>query len=176
MSRVIRPATLADVGAIVDLAQSAYRGESSRGGWTTEADLLSGRRTDDAMVAALVAAPRSTVLVAVGDSDGLEGCVHVEASGAPAHLGLLAVTPAQQAAGLGRVLLATAEAHARELWAAGVIALEVIHQRRELIAWYERRGYRLTGATAPFPAHDPRFGRPLADDLHFVLLEKPLAG
>ncbi len=174
MSRVIRPASPADVDAIVALAQSAYRGESSRRGWTTEAHLLDGRRTNAAMVGALLDAPRSAILVAA-NADTLEGCVHVEAAGAPAHLGLLAVSPALQARGLGRELLAAGEAQVRDAWGARAIALEVIHQRVELIDWYERRGYHRTGATASFPSHDARFGVPLTADLHFVVLEKPLA-
>ena len=174
MSRVIRPAKPADVDAIVALAQSAYRGELSLSGWTTEAHLLKGRRTNAAMVGALLDAPRSAILVAA-DGDTLEGCVHVEAAGAPAHLGLLAVSPARQARGLGRELLAAGEKRARVAWGASAIALEVIHQRVELIAWYERRGYHRTGATAAYPSHDERFGVPLTSDLHFLVLEKRLA-
>ena len=174
MPRLIRPATPADVDAIVALAQSAYRGPSSRLGWTTEAHLLDGQRTDAAMVGELLRASRSVILVAP-EGETLAGCVHVDAAGAPAHLGLLAVSPTRQAAGLGRDLLAAGEAHARAAWGALAIEIEVIHQRSELIAWYERRGYRRTGAVAAFPAHDPRFGRPLADDLHFVVLQKPLS-
>jgi hypothetical protein len=52
--------------------------------------------------------------------------------------------------------------------------MTVIQVRDTLIAWYERRGYSLTGETKPFPYGDDRFGRPLRNDLHFVVLEKTL--
>jgi len=52
--------------------------------------------------------------------------------------------------------------------------MTVIRQRPELIAWYERRGYRLTGERRSFPYGDERFGQPNRDDLEFVVLEKTL--
>ena len=175
MTLVIRSAVAEDAAHIAALAQSAYRGEASRRGWTTEADLLDGQRIDAAMVGDLVARPHSAILLACEGERELVACVHVEARGEAAHLGLFAVSPERQGSGLGRRLLAYAEGYVRRTWGAAVVELDVIHQRGELIAWYERRGYRLTGTTAPFPAHDPRFGRPRAADLHFVTLAKRLA-
>lgn len=168
----LREATPADVEEVVALVQSAYRGEESRAGWTTEADLLDGQRTDAAALEAIVAAPSSQLLLAV-DDEGLLGCCAVEDHGEHWYFGTFAVRPAGQARGTGSALLADAE---RRAGAAGASALEltVIHARVDLIAWYERRGYTRTGETRPFPYEDKRFGLPRRDDLHFVVLTKPL--
>lgn len=173
---VPRPATDDDVAAVVALVQSAYRGDASRAGWTTEADLLDGRRADDEMVQALLSAPGSTVLVldgAPGDS-GLLACCHVqERADGSCYVGMLAVRPDAQARGLGRVMLGAAEARAL---AAGADRLEmtVIAQRAELIAWYERLGFADTGERSPFPYGDDRFGLPLRPDLEFRHLARQL--
>lgn len=170
----IRPATPADVPALLDLVTSAYRGDSARRGWSHEADLLDGQRTDVEALSDLIAAPRSAILLAFRDAD-LVGCVQVtEPKPNSAYLGLLSVRPDLQAAGLGRALIATAEKYAREALGATEMEMTVIRQRTELIAWYERRGYRLTGEERPFPTTDPRFGLPRRDDLAFVVLAKPL--
>jgi GNAT superfamily N-acetyltransferase len=89
------------------------------------------------------------------------------------YLGLLTVRPDLQKRQLGRNLLAAAEEFARERGARR-IRMGVVHVRETLIAWYQRRRYALTGETELFPYHDERFGRPLRDDLHFVVLEKAL--
>ena len=173
MSDRIRPARLADVAALHALVEGAYRGDSARRGWTHEADLLDGQRTDVESLSALLAMPAQTVLLAETDQ-GLAGCVNVADLGGRAYLGMLSVDPARQGGGLGRRLVAEAEALARRRGAT-VMEMTVISRRVELIAWYERRGYRLTGRRVPFPVHDPRFGIPLCEDLEFVVLEKRLA-
>lgn len=171
-----RPATDDDVAAVVALVQSAYRGDASRAGWTTEADLLDGQRADDEMVRALLSAPGSTVLVldgAPGDGGPLACCHVQERADGSCYVGMLAVRPDAQARGLGRVMLGAAEARAR---AAGADRLEmtVIAQRAELIAWYERLGFADTGERSPFPYGDDRFGLPLRPDLEFRHLARPL--
>ncbi|MGH3745023.1 MAG: GNAT family N-acetyltransferase [Mycobacteriales bacterium] len=168
----LRQAGPADVDTVVALVQSAYRGEASRAGWTTEAHLLDGQRTDATALADLLAAPASQLLLAVEDGTIL-GCFALEERGARWYFGTFAVRPAGQARGTGSALLAEAERLART---AGAVALEltVIHARTDLIAWYERRGYARTGETRPFPYGDERFGRPRRDDLEFVVLEKAL--
>jgi ribosomal protein S18 acetylase RimI-like enzyme len=171
----IRRATPADVPAVVALVESAYRGDGSRAGWTTEADLLDGQRTDAGSVAAAVASARSCILVAVGEDDAILACCELEDYGsATAHFGMFAVRPDRQGAGLGRLLLGAAEQEARTAYGAVTLEMTVIAQRAELIDWYERRGYRRTGETRPFPYGDDRFGLPRRVDLHFVVLEKPL--
>ena len=175
MSLSIRPATPADIPSLHALIEGAYRGDSARRGWTHEADLLDGQRTDEAALAEIVADPAQTILLAL-DDEGLRGCVHLKPAGPGiVSLGMLAVDPARQAGGLGRALIAAAEEHAGQAMGATTIEMTVIHRRDELIAWYQRRGWRLTGERRPFPTTDPRFGIPRRSDLAFVVLEKALA-
>jgi ribosomal protein S18 acetylase RimI-like enzyme len=164
-----------DVPAIVDLVESAYRGESSRAGWTTEADLIDGRRTDAEAIAAVLAGPASTMLVAEADGQ-LVGCCQLENQPPGVYFGMFAVRPGRQGQGWGRQILAEAERLARDEWSAGTMVLSVLAQRPDLIAWYERRGYRRTGQTRPFPYGNTRFGVPKRPDLSFAVLAKPLTG
>jgi GNAT superfamily N-acetyltransferase len=170
-----RTAGLADVSAVVALVESAYRGDSGRRGWTTESDLLDGRRTDTSDVAALVSRPGSQILLLEHDGRLLASC-HLERQGEAAYFGMFAVDPSLQAAGLGKLLLGEAEQIAREAWHCRAMEMTVIVQREELIAWYQRRGYRRTGNYKPFPYGDERFGIPRRDDLRFEVLTKDLAG
>lgn len=171
----LRAAVPADVAAVVALVNSAYRGDSSRAGWTTEADLLGGQRVDAAGLLDLIAAPQAVVLVHEADGH-VVACCHLERRGNTTCIGMLTVQPARQGSGLGRQLLAAAEAWAVTAFAARSMLMTVIAQRAELIAWYERRGYRRTGRTEPFPYGDERFGLPQRPDLVFVVMEKALAG
>ena len=171
--RTVRTARPADVAALVDLVESAYRGERSRAGWTTEADLLAGQRTDRDMVAEAVSSPGGTVLV-VEDGTEIVACCHLERRDDHVYFGMFAVAPGRQGGGLGRDLLAQAERHAREQWHSGEMRMTVITQREDLIAWYERRGYVRTGELSPFPYGDERFGVPLRPDLAFETLRKKL--
>ncbi|GAB2325481.1 GNAT family N-acetyltransferase [Streptomyces griseoincarnatus] len=168
-----RDATDADVDALVELIESAYRGESSRTGWTTEADILHGQRTDREAVLEVVEAPDSRLLT-VEREGRIVACCQLEHRGDHAYFGMFAVSPALQGAGLGRTVIAEAERQAREGWDVTEMHMTVITVREDLIAWYERRGYRRTGKTAPFPYGDERFGVPQRDDLEFELLVKEL--
>ena len=170
-----RTATREDVDAVVDLVESAYRGPASRRGWTTEAGLLEGQRVDRDMLLEVLGRPATEVVVAHLDGV-LVGCCELERPDRPGgavHLGMFAVDPEQQAGGLGRAVLEHGERLAAE-WGAGSVELSVIEQRSELIAWYERRCYRSTGRHEEFPYGDERFGRPVRDDLRFVVLAKRL--
>ena len=168
-----RDATAADVPAIVALVQSAYRGEDSRAGWTTEADVLDGQRIDPEGVAEAIARPDSRVLLA-GRGDALLACAHIEKRGTDGYFGMFAVSPGLQNGGIGRQVLAEAERRVVADFGCTRLRMTVIDLREELIAWYERRGYRRTGEHAPFPYGDERFGIPRRDDLRFEWLEKDL--
>ena len=169
----LEPATAADVPPLHALVESAYRGESARRGWSHEADLLDGQRTDQAALQAMIADPSQHLLV-FRDNDRLRACVALTDKGhGLAYLGMLTVDPHHQSGGLGKLILSAAEDHALAFGATRM-EMTVIAQRRELIAWYERRGYRATGERRPFPSHDPRFGLPRRDDLEFMVLEKRL--
>jgi GNAT superfamily N-acetyltransferase len=171
-----RPATPDEVGDVVALVESAYRGESSKAGWTTEAGLLAGQRTDADALREIVESAHARLLLAIDASSGeVLGCCQLERREAGiAYFGTFAVRPGQQGGGVGRRLLAEAERQARDDWGAQAMEMTVIAQREELIAWYLRRGYLATGATRPFPYGDERFGKPLRPDLEFSVLVKPL--
>ena len=167
-----RDATVADVPAIVGLVTSAYRGEASRIGWTTEADLLDGERIDPGVLRADIERPRSRVLLVERDG-ALVACAHVAVEDGAGYFGMFAVRPDLQGAGLGNALLLEAERVVRDEWMLAALRMTVIDVRDELIAWYERRGYRRTGIRKPFPYGDTRFGVPRRDALRFEVLEKP---
>ena len=168
-----RAATPADIDAVVALVESAYRGEVSRAGWTTEADLLDGRRTGPDEIAQVIARERSRLLLA--EEDGvLVACAHIAIEDGLGYFGMFSVQPSRQGGGLGKQVLAEAERIVRDEWRCDCLRMTVIDVRDELIAFYERRGYRRTGILKPFPYGDARFGLPRRDDLRFEVLEKSL--
>ena len=166
------PASLNDAKEIVDLVNSAYRGEGSKQGWTTEADLLDGIRTDEDAIKEIITLPHSVILLCYNDAGTLIGCVHLQQQDHEVYLGMLTVRPQLQGAGIGKKLLRSAEAWARNV-GADAISMTVISIRTELIAWYERHGYIRTGDTKPFPSSDARFGIP-KQPLTFFVLKKEL--
>ena len=165
-----RPATAADAPALTYLINRAYRSEASQAGWTTEGHLLDGPRIDQATLLDMLAT-QPAVLLQAELAGRLAGCVYLEPQGNYLYLSMLAVAPEAQAHGLGRQLLAQAEAHARQA-GCRIIKMSVLAQRTELLAWYERQGYRRTGASEPFP-DTTRFGRP-RQPLTLLSLEKAI--
>lgn len=175
--KAVRIATVQDAEAVSALVHSAYRSEESRTGWTTEADLVGGQRTDRDMVAELITRPSSVVLLALasqGPDSPLLACCHLERHGSSAHLGMFAVRPGQQGSGVGRMMLDAAASWAQDTWGAQTLELTVLDRRPELIAWYQRRGFVLTGEQQPFPSHDPRFGTPRYPDLALLGMRRVL--
>ncbi|NII10056.1 GNAT family N-acetyltransferase [Oleiagrimonas sp. C23AA] len=170
-----RAANVDDIEAIVALVQSAYRGDVSRQGWTTEADILDGQRIDPALLRKDIERADSRVLLAERDGE-LVACCHVEKRPDAGYFGMFAVRPGLQGSGLGRRVLAQAEHVLADELGVSQVRMTVIDVREELIAWYERRGYVRTGQFAPFPYGDERFGIPRRDDLRFTWLSKSLAG
>ena len=168
-----RTATVDDIDAIVALVTSAYRGDSSRVGWTTEADILDGARIDPAVLRQDILRDRSLVLLVEQDG-ALVACAHVADEDGAGYFGMFSVSPTLQGGGIGKTVLAEAERIAATEWALPLMRMTVIDVRNELIAFYERRGYRRTGVSKPFPYGDERFGVPLRQDLRFEVLEKPL--
>ncbi|QWF18397.1 GNAT family N-acetyltransferase [Lysobacter capsici] len=172
-----RAATPADTDAVVALVESAYRGDSGRRGWTTEADILDGRRTGPDEIESVLAKPKGMILIAErADASGeLLACAHiaVEDDGS-GYFGMFSVNPSLQGGGIGKRVLAEAERVAREQWNLTLIRMSVINVREELIEFYVRRGYERTGRFEPFPYGDARFGLPKRDDLSFEILEKKL--
>jgi len=165
----IQIATIADASSINALVNSAYRGDSSKQGWTTEADLLDGTRIDEVSVKELIQRPDITVLKYV-ENNSLLGCVELRQDKGKLYLGMLSVKPNTQGKGIGKKLMAAAEDHAKSL-GIKTIFMTVISVRKELIEWYVRHGYRLTGEKKPFVVPDARWGIP-KQKLEFVVLEK----
>jgi ribosomal protein S18 acetylase RimI-like enzyme len=171
---MLEPAREADVPIIVDLVNQAFRGRGDDQSWNVE-DFIEGPRIDEAAVRDDIEEDLVHLLVHRDAADGrLVATVRLEPSGGGTwHLGMLSVAPDQQARQLGRRVMEVAEAFVRGQGGRRV-RLSVVDCRETLIAWYIRRGYRLTGETMPFPYDDQRFGRPLRNDLAFVMLEKTL--
>ena len=178
---MVRPAQVSEAAEIADLVNSAYRGESSRFGWTTEADYLDGARITVARTEEMIRPEfGQTILVlreGADDSLPIIACVYLEKSESNGqlgcYLGMLTVNPKMQDRGLGRLMLDHAETFARN-WGATKMTLGVIQLRGTLMAWYERRGYRRTDSIQAFPYDQPELGLPKRPDLHFIMFEKKL--
>ena len=165
-------ATSEDISVLVPLINSAYRGEGSKKGWTTEADLLQGAlRTDITYLTELLRNPEAIMLKFHDENDKITGCVYLEKFPRGIYLGMLTVSPEQQAEGIGKKLLFAAENFAKENNCFGIF-MNVISIRSELIAWYERHGYKKTGETKALTI-DTKFGKP-TQPLEFVIMEKLL--
>ncbi len=174
---LLNPAVEDDYEQIVDLANLAFRGTGVGASWNSEADFIAGQRLDESLLREdLATKPDAQLLTYREDPAGaLLGTVWLEPKEDGVwYLGLLTIRPDLQKKQMGRTLLAAAEGFAKER-GAHRIRMSVVNVRKPLIAWYERRGYILTGETQPFPYGDERFGRPLRDDLHFVLLERNIS-
>jgi ribosomal protein S18 acetylase RimI-like enzyme len=180
-----RRAVHADTDALVALVESAYRGDASRAGWTTEADFLEGRRTGPDDIQACIDRDHSLILIAEEALPNMAGspaegayqilaCAHVAIEDGAGYFGMFSVRPTLQGGGVGKAMLAEAERIAREEWQLSSMRMTVIDIRDELIAFYVRRGYQRTGILKPFPYGDERFGVPQRDDLRFEILEKSL--
>jgi len=161
----------ADIDKIVTLVDSAYRGDSSRAGWTTEADFIDGQRTERQEIIEILERSASTILLCEDDGQ-LVATVQLNKSADKAYLGMFAVDPQRQATGLGIKLLNQAENFVQKEWNSGSMRMLVISIRKELISWYQRHGYNKTGSTKPFPYGETRFGIPKRDDLVLEILEK----
>ncbi len=180
-SYLIVPAVRDDLEEVAAMVNSAYRGDTARQGWTHEAELIEGRRTDVRSLAEEITAPDPSTILILREAPGapILACVLLQRyrdadEVTRCHLAMLTGRPAAQNRGLGRLMVEQAEDHARHLGCL-VVDLTVIHLRSELLAWYERRGYRRTGRTRPFPYGDERVGVPTRADLHFLELQKPLS-
>ena len=168
----ISTAERADIPALISLLNSAYRGEASKEGWTTEANLLKGnQRMDRETLTEHMGRPDALILKYSGTENNIQGCVFLQKKKSSMYLGMLAVSPDQQANGIGKKLLAAADEHAR-LMNCDTIHMTVISAREELIAWYLRHGYRATGESMPFTPEE-KFGIPM-QPLEFIVLERKL--
>lgn len=167
-----------DYPEVVQLVNSAYRGESSKKGWTTEADYLDGQRTDIETLAKELTDPKNSVLcLRTAESSEIIGTVFLEkcrdASIPSCYLGMLTIKPTIQNTGLGKFIMSETEKVVKA-WGFHRITLGVLNPRGTLMAWYERRGYRRTGELVDFPYGKEKFGVPKIKGLHFVMFEKTI--
>lgn len=169
---MIRTAAPNEAHHIADLVNQAYRPDFGERGWTHEAELVSGARTNAEQVAKLIDSA-GAILVAC-DGHAILGCVHIEPSGLACYIGMLATHPSQQNQGLGKQLLAAAEAFAITRYGATCYKMSVLSSRPELLAYYERRGYQLTGTCSPYPV-DAGVGQPRGLELQVLSLVKPVS-
>lgn len=167
-----RKAVPGDAPVVAALVNACYRGDASRRGWTSEADLLDGTRTDVDEIGELIAARDSMIMVCERDG-AIVGSVHLQREGDAGYLGMLVVSPDVQRGGIGKWIMQAAETLAKQTWRVTKMTMSVISSRHELIAYYERRGYRWTGGHTPF-AEDSRHGTPRVAGLTFARLEKDL--
>lgn len=164
-----RKANFEDADKLNYLVNSAYRGDSSRSGWTTEADLLGGQRVDPEGIRDMIRNDRIEIAL---EGDEILGCIYIKRIQDFVYFGMLTVNPALQNKGTGKLLLNHLEKLTKD-WGYKKIRMTVINSRKELIAFYERRGFQWTGETEPFPENDPRFGLPKTK-LLFHVFEKIL--
>jgi ribosomal protein S18 acetylase RimI-like enzyme len=166
-----KKASYQQINEISNFVNNAYRGEQSKVGWTTEADLLGGQRTDSEKIKNIISDPQSQILLAYQGNE-LAGCIQIRKDLTFLYFGMLTVKPDLQSQGIGKILIHQMEELALE-WGFKKIKMTVLSQRHELIAFYERRGYQWTEETEPFPTHDPSYGIPKTD-LYFKVFAKIL--
>ena len=167
----LKKATLKDIPDLIKLINGAYRGDSSKQGWTTEADLLDGVRTDSENLAEMINKDDAVILQSFNENNILQACVYLEKKQHIMYLGMLTVSPLEQSKGIGKQLLCEAEKYAEQQMC-NIVEMTVISLRKELIAWYEKRGYNNTGETKPFP-NDIKFGVP-KQPLEFIIMQKEI--
>jgi ribosomal protein S18 acetylase RimI-like enzyme len=167
----LKKATLKDIPDLIKLINGAYRGDRSKQGWTTEADLLDGVRTDSENLAEMINKNDALILQSFNENNILQACVYLEKKQHIMYLGMLTVSPLEQSKGIGKQLLCEAEKYAEQQMC-NIVEMTVISLRKELIAWYEKRGYNNTGETKPFP-NDIKFGVP-KQPLEFIITQKEI--
>ena len=168
-----RLANLDDLAHIEKLVNAAYRGETSRLGWTTEADLLDGQRTDKDALHDIISTT-DNIIILCHKANQIIGTVHLHCKQETCHFGMFTIHPSSQGLGIGKQFISYAEKYARNKLDCSHMMMTVIDLRKELLQWYERRGYINTGRRAGFPYGDERFGIPRRDDLQLTILKKSL--
>lgn len=166
----LRTAVFTDAEAIAQLVNRAYRPAPEKAGWTHESDLVRGDRTDTTQIESGISKPHSAILLGLRGPQ-IVGCVHVQKEGRDCHIGLLAVDPPLQKAGIGKKMLAYAERYAAERFACEKFVMAVVLSRHELISFYLRRGYRRTGQIMEYP-RSANAGVAMHADLKIERLEK----
>ncbi len=170
-------ATLDDVEDLFYFVNAAYRGDSSRAGWTTEADYLDGQRVDQTMLQEKILGTASRIFL-LKDDKKIKACCELSSIGKEndfVEIGMICVSPLEQGQGWGKKIISLVEKHVQDnLPFKHGAKMHVIEGRTELIQWYQRLGYQLTGEKCPFPMQDPKFGIPKVDKIEFLIMQKSL--
>ena len=95
-------ANVADVNAIKNLVNAAYRGEASKQGWTTEAALISGDTRANAEMVLNATEQTGSVILIYKKDDVIAGCVNLQQHGNKVYLGMFSVMPQLQGCGIGK--------------------------------------------------------------------------
>jgi GNAT superfamily N-acetyltransferase len=165
-------ASAGDSNRITSLVNSVYRGENSKKGWTTEADFLEGIRITEEKIKEIIQSEKDIIILALEDQK-LTGCVHLENARQYSYLGMLSVDVNCQDKGIGKILITECERYTKEVFRLNEIRMKVISRRTELIEYYKRRGYLLTGEKESFDSTEGTFGTP-KEKLYFITLVKNL--
>lgn len=167
-------AELVDAEPVAKLINSAYRGETSRKGWTTEADILDGLRTTTAEVGKMINRDDAFILIGVVN-DEIVATISCErqviAFKHTVHFGMIAVKPSLQNKGHGKDMINAAETMTKREWRVAGFHMTVISLRQEVIEFYERLGYARTGEFEEFP-ENPTLWQPKVDGLNLQVLAK----
>lgn len=166
---MIKKASPADIPSLVALLNSAYRGEASKKGWTSEADKIEGDiRTDESQLQELMQTTGAAFFKYIDDSGNIGGCVFLQKLGEKLYLGMLCVSPGLQAKGTGKNIMTVAEEYARQKECTAIF-MRVFSFRHELISWYEKQGYYKTGEIVAF--ENSPYGT-ASEKLEFLIMEK----
>lgn len=165
-------ASLADTAEITALVNSVYRGENAKKGWTTEADFIDGIRINNAKVTEIINSKTEVIFTAVSDNK-IVGCVHLEKKDKYSLFGMLSVDVNYQTAGIGKILITECERYTKDDWNLNEIRMKVIGRRIELIEYYKRRGYLITGEHEDFGSCGDTFGE-FKEKLYFEVMKKEL--
>jgi len=158
---------------ICGLVNSVYRGENAKKGWTTEADFIEGIRITDEKIKKIIETNNNVIINALVN-DKIIGCVHLEKKSGYTLLGMLSVDVDYQNKGIGKILINECERYTKEVYNCSEIRMKVISRRRELIEYYKRRNYYLTGEREDFGSAGDTFGE-TKEKLYFAILAKKLS-
>lgn len=170
----LRLATIDDAPQVQQLVQAAFRAPDGREGWTADMELGNRFRIEVEQVAATITRADGVVLMTTVAGNLVASVEVVKRSDGHARLSMLSVDQRYQSNGLGRQVLEYAEDYCRRTWSATAMELNALSTRQNLISWYQRRGYRETGETSPFPREEFS-DLDLPEDLCFVEMEKDLS-
>lgn len=157
---------------LLNLINAAYR-TSDTHSWTNESTLVSGSRISVEMLTTLIEQSQNLntkdclYVATVHDPEtkleNILGCIAVTKFENTIEIGTFAVQPNLQNSGIGKQILTVLESlMIRNHPNVNSFRMWVLDLRIELINFYQRRGYVLTGQSESYPI-DAGVGKPLKD-------------